>query len=75
MFADHGIFYSYYSSIPNDTETKEIPVKVERAKTLVGAQKMERREDGKILYTMLVQSDLKMKITPKLISMFLPAGL
>jgi len=37
---------------------------------------MERRpEDGKILYTMFVQSDLKMKITPKLISMFLPAGL
>jgi len=35
-FADNGKFYSYYSNIPNDTEIKEIPAKVERAKTLIG---------------------------------------
>lgn len=39
-------------------------------------QKMERREeDGKIKYTMLVQCDLKMNITPKLITMFLPSSM
>lgn len=37
---------------------------------------MERRaEDNKIKYTMLMQCDLKMNITPKLIGMFLPQGM
>ncbi len=72
----NGAFYCYYSAIPNDTETKEVPPKVERAVTYIGVQKMVRRpEDGKIVYTMMMQCDLKMKITPKLISMFLPTGL
>ena len=31
-----GSFYCYYSSIANDTEFKEIPVKVERAITYTG---------------------------------------
>lgn len=53
-FSSKGKFYSYYSSIPNDTEIKEVPQKVERASTLIGIQRMERRpEDGKIVYTML----------------------
>jgi len=74
---EKGAFYCYYSTLPdNGVETREIPPKVERATTYIGAQKMYRRpEDGKIVYTMLMQCDLKMKITPKLISMFLPAGL
>jgi hypothetical protein len=37
---------------------------------------MERRaEDGKIVYTMLMQCELKMNVTPKLIAMFLPQSL
>lgn len=71
-----GNFYCYYSAIPNSEEIKPIPAKVERAITFIGVQKMERRaEDNKIVYTMLMQCDLKMKITPQLISMFLPKGL
>ena len=47
-----------------------------RGITYIGMQKMERRpEDGKIKYTMLMQCDLKMNITPKLIGMFLPQGM
>ncbi len=38
-------------------------------------QKMERLKDGRILYQMFMQGNLKMKITPKIISMFLPNGL
>ena len=55
---------------------RAIPEKAERATTIFGVQKFERRpEDGKIVYDMLMQYDLKMKITPKLIAMFLPSGL
>ena len=49
---------------------------MERAFTYIGMNKMERKlEDGKIQYTMFLQVDLKMKITPKLITMFLPSGM
>jgi hypothetical protein len=74
-FVDKGKFYIYYSSIPDDTKIREIRPKTDRAKTILGIQRIERRADGKILYTMLMQCDLKMKITPKLIAMFLPSGL
>jgi len=77
-FSHKGDIYCYYTSIPEDQQKKirEIPPKVERAKTIIGIQKLERRHsDGMIKYTMLMQCDLKMKITPKLISMFLPSGL
>ena len=36
---------------------------------------MEKLEDGRILYQMITQNDVKMKITPKIISMFLPSGM
>ena len=73
---DDGKFYCYYSALPNSEEIKPTPPKVERAVTFIGVQKMERRlEDNKIVYTMMMQCDLKMKITPKLVTMFLPKGL
>lgn len=34
-----------------------------------------RAEDDKIIYSMLMQCDLKVKITPAIIAMFLPKGL
>ncbi len=55
---------------------KPTPPKVDRARTIVGMGKVYRREeDGKVVYTMLMQCDLKIKITPQLIAMFLPNGL
>jgi len=36
---------------------------------------MERREDGKIVYHTFMQGDIKIKVTPKLIAMFLPSGI
>jgi hypothetical protein len=75
-FVKDDVFYCYYSTIPASEEVKPIPAKTERAFTFIGAQKMERRaSDNKIVYTMLMQCDLKMKVTPKLITMFLPNGL
>ncbi|CDW87198.1 UNKNOWN [Stylonychia lemnae] len=77
-FRDRNNFYCYYSTIPLETQNqiKPIPPKVERAQTIFGLQKLSRRpQDGKIEYVMIMQCDLKMKITPKLIGMFLPAGL
>ena len=74
-----GTYYIFYSSLPDGQETYDIKgkqAKTDRAYTIIGVQKMERRaEDGKILYSMLMQCDLKMNITPKLIQMFLPNGL
>eukprot|EP00347_Sterkiella_histriomuscorum_P003152 403365394 len=77
-FSDKDTVYCYYSSLPSDEQQtiKPIPPKVERAQTILGYQKLHRRtEDGKIVYQMIMQCDLKMKITPKLIGMFLPNGL
>lgn len=75
-FSSDGCIYCYYSSVPDDLMIRPTPAKTDRATTLVGIQKFSRREsDGKIVYQMLMQCDLKMKITPKLIAMFLPSGL
>lgn len=68
--------YVYYSAVPNDKEIKPSPAKVDRARTIIGMGKLYRRaEDDKIIYSMLMQCDLKVKITPALIAMFLPKGL
>jgi hypothetical protein len=75
MFTENGKLYVYYSSVSDEANIKENPPKTDRAKTILGIQKMERRDDGKIVYSMLMQCDLKVKITPKLIAMFLPSGL
>lgn len=65
-----------YSCIPNDTDVRPSPPKTDRAKTIIGIAKFYRRkEDDKIVYAMLNQCDLKVKITPALISMFLPNGM
>jgi len=64
-FEYNGEVYIYYSAIPNDQEMKPSPAKVDRAKTIVGMGKVYRRkEDQMIVYTMLMQCDLKIKITP-----------
>jgi hypothetical protein len=74
-FSDNNKFYIYYSCIPGDEELKGVPEKTDRGKTLIGVETFERRpEDGKIIYTNLVQCDLKMQITPKIIQLFLPSG-
>ncbi|CDW75451.1 UNKNOWN [Stylonychia lemnae] len=74
-FLHNNEIYIYYSAIPKDTELKPSPAKVDRARTIVGLGKLYRRaEDDKIVYSMLMQTDLKIKITPALISMFLPKG-
>ena len=74
-----GKFYVFYSSVPDTNETymkEKMPPKTDRAYTIIGVQKMYRRpEDGKIVYQMLMQCDIKMNITPKLIAMFLPSGM
>ena len=72
-----GKLYVYYSSIPDGTEfDREKGPKTERAYTIIGLQKMERRaDDGKIVYSMAMQCDLQMSVTPKLIAMFLPSGM
>lgn len=53
------------------------PPKTDRAATIVGVQKMYRQEgeDGRIVYKMLMQCDLKINVSPKLIQMFLPSGM
>lgn len=40
----------------------------------MGVQKIERR-GGKIVYNMLLQSDLKVKITPAIIGAVMPKGI
>jgi hypothetical protein len=35
-FSSDGKFYCYYTCIPNDTEFKELPPKVDRAQTIIG---------------------------------------
>lgn len=75
-FANNGVVYTYYSACPDSETLHPVPAKVERAKTIIGLQKMERRKsDGKIVYTMYMQGDLNMKQTTKLLGMFLPTGM
>lgn len=75
-FAHNGELYIYYSAIPDDTDLRPSPAKVDRARTIIGMGKVYRREeDGKIIYSMLMQCNLKVKVTPQLIAMFLPNGL
>lgn len=74
-FSENGKFYCYFSNVPNDDEVIPIPNKHDRAKTILGVQRMERREDGKIVYHTFMQGDVKIKVTPKLIAMFLPSGI
>lgn len=53
MFSENGKLYIYYSTVPNDTpNVKELPPKTDRGNTLIGMQTMERRHDGKIVYSM-----------------------
>ncbi len=75
-------YYVFYSAIPDgiepyDNERKELlPPKTERATTLVGVQKMWRRpDDGKIVYQMIMQCDLRVSVSPKIVQMFLPNGM
>ena len=76
QFSQNGELYVYYSSIPDDTNIKPIQPKTDRAQTIVGLGKIYRREDDDmIIYSMLMQCDLKIKITPVLIGMFLPKGM
>jgi len=51
------------------------PAKTDRARTIIGMGKLYRRPgDDKIIYNMLMQTDIKVKVTPALIAMFLPKG-
>ncbi|TNV70780.1 hypothetical protein FGO68_gene9427 [Halteria grandinella] len=71
-------FYVYYSALPDGHAhmDRPLPPKTDRAVTIVGVQRMWRRpEDGKIVCEMLMQCDLKVNITPKLIQLFLPTGM
>lgn len=74
---NQGKLYVYYTQVPEGSPfEKDKPPKTDRAYTIIGVQKMERRpEDGKIVYSMLMQMDLKMNVTPKLIALFLPSGM
>lgn len=75
-FMQDGQVYLYYSAIPDCKEIRPSPPKVDRARTIIGMGKIYRRaEDDKIIYSMLMQCDLKVKITPAIIAMFLPKGL
>lgn len=68
----------YYSALPEGSTLHETPIppKTDRAQTIIGAQRMYRRpEDGKLICEMLMQCDVKIKVTPKLIAMFLPSGM
>jgi hypothetical protein len=71
----------YYSEVPEGEEHFDRdsvrPPKTDRATTIVGVQKMYRQEgeDGKIVYQMLMQCDVKINVSPKLIQMFLPSGM
>jgi hypothetical protein len=74
-FSDNGKYYIYFSHVPNDKDIRAVPPKTDRAFTLLGVETLERRDDGKIVFTMLVQCDFKMQITPKIVQMFLPKGI
>jgi hypothetical protein len=55
-FSDEKTFYVLYSAVPDGgSYEREKPAKTDRAYTIIGVQKMERRpEDGKIVYSMLM---------------------
>jgi len=77
-FIDRDRFYVYYSSLPEVCESHEraSPPKTDRATTIIGVQRMWRRpDDGKIVCEMLMQCDVKINVTPKLIALFLPSGM
>jgi hypothetical protein len=58
-FCVDGVYYSYTSSVPNDAEIREVPAKCERARTLIGMQKVFRDpESGEIKFQTLQQADL-----------------
>ena len=72
-FSHNSKYYSYFSSLPEEL----IPTlpKTDRARTVFGIQTLERRDcDGKIVYSVWLQCDLKAKIPMKVAEMFLGAG-
>ena len=72
-------YYVYYSALPDDHILcqAEPPTKTDSAKTKVGVERMYRSEEngGRIVLEMLMQCDLKVNVTPKLIALFLPNGM
>lgn len=72
-FADEGRFYVYFTGMDASLTKLEVeqgglpslgyrekPADSDRCYTTLGVQRLERRpSDGKIIYTMLLQSDLK----------------
>lgn len=68
-FSHEGNFYCYESNILNDHLNYPPPEDVERGKVIISMQKIERRqEDGKILFTWLLQYKVK-KVPFKLMPM------
>eukprot|EP00350_Pseudokeronopsis_sp_OXSARD2_P003500 CAMPEP_0170541754 /NCGR_PEP_ID=MMETSP0211-20121228/1403_1 /TAXON_ID=311385 /ORGANISM="Pseudokeronopsis sp., Strain OXSARD2" /LENGTH=158 /DNA_ID=CAMNT_0010844607 /DNA_START=436 /DNA_END=909 /DNA_ORIENTATION=- len=78
-FCHDGSFYYYFSSIPNGDQLKPPVEKCERAWTYFGCSKVERLKEGKnrgkLRVITLMQSDMKIRITPKIVAMFLPSGI
>ena len=53
LTSSDGAFYCYQSSLPDSEEFKAVPEKTVRADTLISVQKMDKLEDGSILYQMM----------------------
>jgi hypothetical protein len=76
LFSHEGVIYMFYSYVEDSASLVENYPKAERGTTYFGAQKIYRRkEDNKIVSVLMMQSDLKMKITPKFIALFMPSGI
>eukprot|EP00349_Pseudokeronopsis_sp_Brazil_P008815 CAMPEP_0202971538 /NCGR_PEP_ID=MMETSP1396-20130829/28350_1 /ASSEMBLY_ACC=CAM_ASM_000872 /TAXON_ID= /ORGANISM="Pseudokeronopsis sp., Strain Brazil" /LENGTH=155 /DNA_ID=CAMNT_0049701019 /DNA_START=423 /DNA_END=887 /DNA_ORIENTATION=- len=67
-----GVFYLYASAVPpNIAAEKGSDPDFTLGETVVAMEKIYRRaSDGKIQYDLLAQQDMKMKVTPALIKMF-----
>lgn len=76
MFSHNGAIYIYYSMVEDSNTVREPHPKSERGSTFFGVQKIFRRpDDNKIQSVLLLQSDLRMSITPKFIALFMPSGI
>ena len=74
LFVEDGKSYCYFSTSASQAE---MPNKegVDRAETLFGIQKIERRqEDGKIILRLLMLCDYKLPLSNSILKTFAPAG-
>lgn len=75
-FSHEGAVYLFCTAMNNDTEYIPIQSKTERAQNLINHQKFYRRpEDGKVVYQIFLQNDLKAKTAAKMSPTFFPGGI